>query len=269
MKVPPNGGINLSVLDGWWCEGYKGDNGWAIGAGEDYEDQTYQDEVESTALFDLLENEIVPTFYERSSDDVPREWTRIMKNSMRTVNAEFNTNRMVEEYTERFYIPCVENSIRLSSDDYARARELAEWRRSVNAGWDQLKIVQVDAPPLSAQPMGTSLPIRATLQLGGISSDEVLVEVYHGLLDSAGEILNGETATLFPGETGGDGTAVYSGDIPCRRAGRRGFTLRAVPRKDGYPLDRFETGLVSWWDDPSAQHHDAREAAPDVTVHRA
>ena len=89
------------------------------------------------------------------------------------------------------------------------------------------------------------------------------------LLDSAGEILNGETATLFPGETGDDGTAVYSGDIPCRRAGRRGFTLRAVPRKDGYPLDRFETGLVSWWDDPAGRHHDASEAASDVTVHRA
>ena len=133
MKVPPNGGINLSVLDGWWCEGYQQDNGWAIGAGEDYEDQAYQDEVESTALYDLLENEIVPTFYERSSDDVPREWTRIMKNSMRTVNAEFNTNRMVEEYTERFYIPCVENAARLSDDDFARARELADWRGRMTA----------------------------------------------------------------------------------------------------------------------------------------
>ena len=269
MKVPPNGGINLSVLDGWWCEGYQQDNGWAIGAGEEFEDQAYQDDVESTALFDLLENEIVPAFYERSSDDVPREWTRIMKNSMRTVNAEFNTNRMVEEYTERFYIPCVENSARLSANDYARAKELADWRRGVIAGWDQLKIIQVDAPPLSAQPMGSSLPVRATVHLGGIPSDEVLVEVYHGLLDSAGEIINGETATMFPGDTESDGTAVYTGDIPCRRAGRRGFTLRAVPRKDGYPLDRFETGLISWWDDPSAGASDQGAGMPGVTVHRA
>jgi len=269
MKVPPNGGINLSVLDGWWCEGYQQDNGWAIGAGEEFEDQAYQDDVESTALFDLLENEIVPAFYERSSDDVPREWTRIMKNSMRTVNAEFNTNRMVEEYTERFYIPCVENSARLSADNFARARELAEWRRGVKAGWNNLKIIRVDAPPLSDQPMGSSLPVKATVQLGGIPADEVLVEVYHGLLDSSGEILNGETATMFPGDAESDGTVVYTGDIPCRRAGRRGFTLRAVPRKDGYPLDRFETGLVSWWDDPSVGEPENGEGAPGVTVHRA
>ena len=88
----------------------------SLAAGEEDEDQEYQDEVESTALYELLENEIVPVFYERSADDVPREWTRIMKNSMRTVNAEFNTNRMVEEYTERFYIPCLANVERLGRD---------------------------------------------------------------------------------------------------------------------------------------------------------
>jgi starch phosphorylase len=269
MKVPPNGGINLSVLDGWWCEGYQQGNGWAIGAGEEFDDQSYQDDVESTALYDLLENEIVPTFYERSSDDVPREWTRIMKNSMRTVNAEFNTNRMVEEYTERFYIPCIENAKRLGADNFTAAKELAGWRGRMNAGWDQLRIIEVDAPPLSAQPMGSTLPVKAKLQLGDIPADEILVEVYHGLLDSSGEIVNGETATLFAGEAGGDGTMTFSGDIACRRAGRRGFTVRAVPRKDGYPLDRFETGLVSWWDDPSGGVAQDQSEARSTTVHRA
>ncbi len=269
MKVPPNGGINLSVLDGWWCEGYQQDNGWAIGAGEDYDDQTYQDDVESTALYDLLENEIVPTFYERSSDDVPREWTRIMKNSMRTVNAEFNTNRMVEEYTERFYIPCVENAARLSDNSFAQAKELAAWRRRMVSGWSKVKVVGVDAPPVSAQPMGSNLPVRATLQLGEIPSEEILVEVYHGLLDSEGEIVNGESSTLFPAETAADGTVVFAGDIACRRAGRRGFTVRAVPRKEGFPLDRFETGLISWWSDPVSGSTDSAAGAPSVTVHRA
>ncbi len=269
MKVPPNGGINLSILDGWWCEGYQQNNGWAIGAGEDYEDRAYQDDVESTALYDLLENEIVPTFYDRSSDDVPREWTRIMKNSMRTVNAEFNTNRMVEEYTERFYIPCVENAARLSADGFARARELADWRSRMKAGWNKLKIIEIDSPPLSAQPMGSLLPVRAKLQLGDIPSAEVMVEVYHGLLDSAGEIVNGETATLFPGETAHDGTVVYTGDIACRRAGLRGFTVRAVPRKDGYPLDRFETGLVSWWNDHSEDFAQTEAGGGGISVHRA
>ena len=248
MKVPPNGGINLSILDGWWCEGYKRDNGWAIGAGEDYEDQEYQDEVESTALYDLLENEVVPTFYDRSSDDVPYEWTRIMKNSMRTVNAEFNTHRQVEEYTQRFYRPCMENYKRLNQNDQAKARELAEWRQQVGAGWSKVAVACVDAPPPAAQPMGSTLPIRALVQLGDIPPEEVLVEVYHGLLNPDGKIADGETATLFPGDRTEDGSVVYDGGVPCRRAGQRGFTVRVVPRKDGFPLDRFETGLITWWE---------------------
>ena len=272
MKVPPNGGINLSILDGWWCEGYGKDNGWSIGAGEDYEEtadsHAYQDDVESTALYDLLENEIVPTFYERSSDDVPREWTRIMKNSMRTVNAEFNTNRMVEEYTERFYIPCFENAARLGSGQFAKARELAEWRHRVSRGWDKVAITRVEAPPRGAHPMGTSLAVSAQLVLGDVPVDEILVEVYHGLLDANGQITGGETATLFPGEVQVDGSVSFTGEIACRRAGQRGFTVRAVPRKAGYPLDRFETGLITWWDEskvgavPSPGHVGA-------TVHRA
>ncbi|MFO7610434.1 MAG: alpha-glucan family phosphorylase [Candidatus Krumholzibacteriia bacterium] len=261
MKVPPNGGVNVSVLDGWWCEGYRPDNGFAIGAGEDYEDQEYQDEVESTALYELLENEIIPMFYERSSDDVPREWTRIMKNSMRTVNAEFNTNRMLEEYSGRFYVPCVENSRRLGADGFAKARELAAWRARVKSLWSEVKIVCVDEGPQAAQPMGSTLKVQALVELGGLSPDDVLVEVYHGPVDDRGDIGGGDTTTLTVGETRKDGL-VYEGAIPCTRAGRRGYTVRAVPRKEGFPLGRFETGLVAWWDDPERRPCDDDQAAP-------
>ncbi len=248
MKVPPNGGINLSILDGWWCEGYKQNNGWAIGGGEDYEDQDYQDEVESTALYDLLENEIVPTFYERSSDDVPREWTHIMKNSMRTVNTEFNTNRMVEEYTQRFYVPALENAKRLEGNNFRKAEALGKWREETLKAWSKVKINCVDSPPLAAHPMGTQLSVRATVRLGDIPLDDILVEVYHGLVNAVGEIEDGETDTLFPTGEDQNGAAVFAGNIACRRAGRRGYTVRAVPRKEGYPLGRFETGLVVWWE---------------------
>jgi starch phosphorylase len=237
------------VLDGWWCEAYRQDNGWAIGAGEDYDDQEYQDAVESTTLYDLLENEIVPAFYDRSSDDVPREWTKIMKNSMRTVNAEFNTNRMVEDYTERFYIPCLESSHRLGQEGFAKAKELAAWRRRVTDAWPKVRIECVNAAPDPVQTMGTNLPVQATIFLGDIDPQDVLVEVFHGLLDPGGKITAGEAATLFPGERIPGGYMVFTGEIACRRAGLRGFTVRMVPRKDGYPLDRFETGLVTWWDD--------------------
>jgi starch phosphorylase len=249
MKVPPNGGINLSILDGWWCESYQQDNGWAIGAGEDYDDQEYQDEVESTAIYDLLENEIVPTFYERSSDDVPREWTRVMKNSMRTVNAEFNTHRQVEDYTQRFYMPCLQNSLRLTADEYSKAKELAAWRQRVHEGWSQVAVTRVEATMPSSQPMGSTLPVRAHVHLGNLPADEVLVEVYHGTVNAGGEIADGETATLFAGDKDASGSVIFDGGIACRRAGKRGFTVRIVPRKNGFPLDRFETGLITWWNE--------------------
>ena len=248
MKVPPNGGLNLSILDGWWCEGYGQDNGWAIGAGEDYDDQDYQDLVESTALYDLLENEIVPAFYDRSSDDVPREWTRLMKNSMRTVSAEFNTNRMVEDYTQRFYMPCLENAVRLGRDDYTPARELASWRREVRDKWASVQVLDVTAPPQGAQPMGASMSVTAQVRLGDLPVDDVLVEAYHGLLDIDGNITDGEAVTLFPDGEMRDGVMAFRGEIACRRAGLRGFTVRVTPRRSGFPLDRFETGLVTWWE---------------------
>jgi len=248
MKVPVNGGINLSVLDGWWCEGYQQDNGWAIGAGEEYDDQTYQDEVEYTALYDLLEAEIIPAFYERSSDGVPREWTRIMKNSMRTVSAKFNTNRMVEEYTKRFYVPCMYNTDRLVNDDLAGARDLAAWRAMINEHWHGVHIVQVKGSVTDAQPMGSHLPVVATIDLGKLATSDVLVEIYHGLLSADDQIDNGETTTMMPVSEGATGKAEYRGEIPCRRSGLRGYTIRVVPRNEKYPLDRFETGLIHWWD---------------------
>ncbi|MFH1841598.1 MAG: alpha-glucan family phosphorylase [bacterium] len=267
MKVPVNGGINLSVLDGWWCEGYRGDNGWAIGAGEDYEDHAYQDEVESTALYDLLEAEIVPLFYDRSSDDVPREWTAIMKNSMRTVNANFNTNRMVEEYTKRFYIPCLRNSQRLAASKWQGACELADWRRFVADYWHEVSISNVEIEIKEAHPMGSRLPVSATVHLGHLTTSDVLVEIYHGLLDPSGKITQGETTTMIDQGDAKDGDAQYRGEIPCRRSGQRGFTIRVVPHKDRMLLDRFETGLICWWQDPENGAGDDSHQSMDLEMH--
>ena len=247
MKVPVNGGINLSVLDGWWCEGYDRENGWAIGAGEDYDDPDYQDQVESTALYELLENEIAPIYYERSSDDVPREWVRVMKNSMRTVNAEFNTNRMVEEYTQRFYVPCIEQSRKLWENDAAAARELAAWRDMVTKQWPQLQVIDIAAEDKEAQPMGSRFPVRATVNLGQLSAEDVLVEIYHGLLDTQGNITSGETETMTASGETKLGQVVFTGEIPCRRSGQRGFTVRVTPRNAKFPLNRFETRLIRWF----------------------
>src|SRR5712692_10016035 len=140
MKVCINGAINLSILDGWWCEAYAGDNGWAIGAGEEYTDLTYQDDIESRAIYDLLEQEIVPAFYNRSTDGLPRAWLKAMKRSMSTVCPVFNTNRMVQEYTEKCYVLSANRFNRLTGDDLRRAAELSQWRRRLVRDWPQVKV---------------------------------------------------------------------------------------------------------------------------------
>lgn len=259
MKVPVNGGINFSVLDGWWCEGYDKENGWAIGAGEDYDDPDYQDQVENTALYELLENEIAPTYYDRTSDGVPREWVRVMKNSMRTVNAEFNTNRMVEEYTQRFYVPCIEQSLKLRDNDAALARNLAVWRADVAKKWPGLYIVDVAADDQEAQPMGSRFAVRATIDLGELEADDVLFEIYHGLLDLHGEIVSGETETMMLEGDATTGRVVYKGEIPCRRSGQRGFTVRVTPRNPRLHLNRFDTGLIRWYGDEKGAPTPARQ----------
>src|SRR5437879_793626 len=165
MKVCVNGGINLSSLDGWWVEGYTGDNGWAIGAGEEYTDLTYQDEVESRAIYDLLEQEIVPLFYNRSSDGLPRGWLKVMKRAISTVCPFFNTNRMVQEYVEKCYWPSAERFALLGADGLKKARLLAQWRRDMTRGWPQVRVETVEASGADPMHVGSQLEVKARVQL--------------------------------------------------------------------------------------------------------
>ena len=143
MKVCANGGLNLSVLDGWWVEGYQHDNGWAIGAGEEYSDLVYQDTVESRAIYDLLEQEIVPMFYDRGTDGVPRTWISRMKRSISTNVPFFNTNRMVQQYVESCYWPSGLRYLRLIGDKLKKAAELATWRKKLADSWPQVRIEDI------------------------------------------------------------------------------------------------------------------------------
>jgi starch phosphorylase len=186
MKVPGNGGLNLSILDGWWCEGYDGDNGWAIGAGEEYTDLTYQDEVESRALLELIEQDLVPAFYRRGADGLPREWIRRMKRSIMTLVPVFNTNRMVEEYTARCYLPSHHRAARLSADHLRAAKELAAWRRRLVGDWGQVRVEGVEAPTGELLRVGAEFPVRVRVNLGPFSADDVEVQLCHGVLDAVG-----------------------------------------------------------------------------------
>jgi glycogen phosphorylase len=248
MKVPVNGGINLSVLDGWWDEGFRGDNGWAIGRGEEYEDHAYQDEVESLALYELLESEIAPLFYRRGSDGLPRDWIAMIKASMRTVIPEFNTNRMVEDYCERFYLPAAIQWQLLSANQMTEAKKLAAWKERLATLWPQVAVVSVAAEVAREFMVGEMVPVQARVRLGELSPDEVVVEAVTGPLSSKGEIVEGVPHRLElvePGEA-----AVFRGMLPCASSGRHGFSIRVLPFARGLGANPFETRLIRWWGEP-------------------
>ena len=249
MKATANGALNMSVLDGWWEEGYTPETGWAIGRGEEYaDDQTeYQDRVEANAIYDLLEKEIVPLFYERGRDGLPRGWIAKMKAAMRDHAGVFNTNRMVREYTERCYLPALARGERLSEEEWQRAKSLAAWKARIQEEWSQLRIERVWAERSDSQELevGDQLQVQAQVQLGGLKPTDVSVQLYYGPLDHAGLIRDGANLPMLIAQSKGKGRYVFAGAILCRTSGQHGYALRIVPQHEdlGSP---FEMGLIRW-----------------------
>ena len=142
MKAAINGVLNLSVLDGWWDEAYEPEIGWAIGKGEEYEDHSLHDEVESKALFDLLEREIIPLFYTRGRDHLPREWIKRMKGCMKSIGKQFNSLRMLKDYATMFYKPALENFTRFTENNFKNTRDLSEYLKKLKLNWENIEIMK-------------------------------------------------------------------------------------------------------------------------------
>jgi starch phosphorylase len=245
MKVCCNGGINMSILDGWWCEGYAGDNGWAIGAGEEYTDLAYQDDVESRAIYDLLEEEVVPLFYNRSSDGLPRGWLKVMKRSMATVCPVFNTNRMVQQYLENCYVPSAERYDKLAGSNLEKAAALAKWRRILERDWSKIRIETVEAKGADPMQVGGQLEVLARVNLGALAPADVQVQLFHGVVDNQGEIPDPGTTAMSHNGTAQGSTWLFQGTIPCRSSGQHGFAVRVLPHHPDLS-NPFEPGLVCW-----------------------
>jgi starch phosphorylase len=245
MKVALNGGLNVSVLDGWWAEAYRPDLGWAIGRGEEYPDPETQDEVEARALYDLLEKSIVPLFYDRGPDGLPHGWIARMKTSIAQIAPYYNTHRMVMEYAQRFYLPAHAAHQRLSDDSLAAARDLAAWRQRVHEAWPAVRIVAVRADGPDAPAVGDPVKVEAQVQLGGLRPDEVLVQLLHGPVDAAGNIGPNNVVTMKLDGEMQDGQGTFSGSMVCGQSGLHGYVVRVVPRHPALP-NPFEPRLIVW-----------------------
>jgi glycogen phosphorylase len=244
MKAAMNGTLNLSILDGWWDEAYSSRIGWAIGRGEEYEDKALQDEVEGKALYDLLEREIIPLFYARGMDGLPREWIHRMKESMREVGKGFSCNRMLLEYTEDFYRPAIANASAFAENRHALSRELAAYLAKLRQNWGALRIEEIVSPSDPILMIGDAITVKVRIFLAGLAAEDLGVELYYGALSSRGEIEEPRRQEMKAAGLDGQ-TALFSAQVGCDRTGRQGYTVRILPRHHAL-VHPFLPGLVKW-----------------------
>lgn len=247
MKAMANANLNFSVLDGWWDEAYLPDNsvGFSIGKGEEYEDLAYQDFVESQTLYNVLETEIIPDFYDRAHDGLPRSWIRKMKKNLVELGPVFNAHRMVEDYVLKAYKPAYENYQRLTKEDFAGAKSLAAWRMDVMTKWSQIQIRNVQAEAGDELYVSESVKIRAEILLDGMEPKDLQVEIYAGSLTQDGEFAQRTTTPMTSNGKTDDGWFIYEGLAVPPEAGRFGYTVRILPC---HPLllDPHSLGLIRW-----------------------
>ncbi|MEA2101420.1 MAG: alpha-glucan family phosphorylase [Thermodesulfobacteriota bacterium] len=245
MKSTANGALNLSVLDGWWVEGYNPELGWAIGSGETYANQDYQDEVEGRAIYDLLEREIIPLFYERGLDGLPRGWISMMKKSMRSLCPVFNSNRMVQEYTDRCYMEAAMVHRSLVENNFHAAGEFVEWAKRIRKAWPGVKILDMLHKQGDEVKVHADMVVNATVMLGDLEPSDITCSIYYGHLDEAGCIQDAKEIEMQHVSRKDRQAYLFEGNIDCEDTGRFGYTVRVLPRHE-YCRHPVDLGLVCW-----------------------
>ena len=249
QKVPVNAGLNLSVSDGWWCEGYNGGNGWTIGPVVDeprpHEDQSdYQD---AEALYSLLEDQVIPLHFERGDDAIPHEWLKWAKNSMQSLIARFSSNRMVMDYLERYYQPAAARRAELLPDKAALPRRLAEWKHDVAGRFPSLRIerLRVDGVAEDLLCCNRSMRVEAIIRPGVMKKEELLVQLVAGPYNGSNFIGAPDCINLNLVRAEEDGALVYTGSYSPTRNGYHAYGVRVMPVTEGL-ASPLETGLVLW-----------------------
>ncbi|NMO05161.1 glycosyltransferase family 1 protein [Gordonia sp. TBRC 11910] len=258
MKSALNGGLNLSILDGWWDEMADGHNGWAIPSADEIGDEHRRDDIEANALYELLEQTVVPLFYSSGTEDtrtladdgVPTRWVDMVRHTIDDLGPQVLAERMVRDYTTELYSPAAQSFRDAVADDYALARDLAAYRDKVTAAWPSVSVAGVDEelPPHAEGVVapGSSVALTAHVSLGGLSPAEVTVEAVGGTVDADGEILDPVTTTLTAAEGRDEsGRALFVGGFDVDRSGRLGYTVRVLPRHRGLAV-ASEVGLVRY-----------------------
>ncbi len=253
MKSALNGGLNLSIRDGWWDEWYDGENGWEIPSADGVNDETRRDDLESAALYSLLEQAVAPKFYERDEQGVPPRWMEMVRHTLQTLGPKVLASRMVRDYVEQYYMPAARSLRRTVAapdgadrgDAFGAARELAAYRRRVQEAWPKIAIADVDSTGLPDTPqLGSKLTLTATVQLAGLRPDEVMVQAVLGRADSTDTLLDPVTVEMSHTATAEGGYEIFSTTTPLPLAGAVGYTVRVLPQHPMLAAPN-ELGLVT------------------------
>ena len=245
MKAAMNGVLNCSILDGWWDEAYTPEVGWAIGQGEQYQDEKLQDDIESKALYDLLERDIIPLFYQRGHDGLPREWIKRMKDCMKQIGQSMSCHRMLMDYSNQFYFPALKNYRRFSKDDYAEAKSIAVYFSKLQQSWNNLKIVKIESNAKPVMQRGDMLSVTAYLDLGGILPNELYVELYHGTVSNQSSEISNARKTEMKWLKSEGNLNLYQVRIECVDTGMQGHTVRIMPKHDAL-IHPYRCGFMKW-----------------------
>ena len=245
-----NGSLNLSILDGWWAEFFDGENGWAIPSADAAGDSAERDALEAASLYDLIEHQVAPRFYDRNDQGVPTRWVEHIRHTLATLSPALCADRMVSEYVKRLYLPAASAAASLTVNDATGARELAAWKARIVAAWPKVSVSHVESGGVDAVPeVGEELHVRAKIDLDGLSHDDVAVEVLYGRTQANDDLVNPERLALTPDSTGavdaaGAGLVQFGGTVTLSNAGSFGYTVRVIPRHSGLVSDA-ELGLVA------------------------
>jgi starch phosphorylase len=243
MKASINGILNFSVLDGWWDEAYENSGGWAIGDRDPYSED--QDEIHASAILSTIENEMVPMFYDSREEGVPVEWMERVKMTLMKISPAFNCQRMVNEYMTQLYTPAHAAFVEVSKKNFEMTRERSSWNADVQRAWDRVNFVEIGPGPERSLISGQSIPMRAVVDLAGLTPSDVRVEAVVGRVGTSGNL---EETTVFtlPSVEQRESAYVFSKEFVPHQTGRLGYSVRISPNHCDDPLTRPCNSPLKW-----------------------
>ena len=244
-KAAMNGVMHFSVLDGWWVEGYREDAGWALPMERSYENQQYQDEMDAETIYNIIEDEIAPIFYDKNKDGISSRWCALIKNTIAKVAVNFTTTRMLTDYEKQYYYPMTERVTKIKDNHFAIAIELSNWKRKVTQEWDNIKVVSFKVPNRNEQliSIGKIYKGEITLELGELRPEDVGVElVVAQHKDDKFKVLSTSEFTVVAQE---GNKATYQLEIASEYPGALHLAIRIFPKNNLLP-HRQDFALVKW-----------------------